>query len=353
MFEQKYVYGIYVNVKNYTNKEEIYAIDSRLNHFLNNGLKTTIYYAVDEKGYTLFESKMREMSRNIHNFLGKSSLKHVVKRAHAFGLNSWIQVNPFKVSKRDVEAYTKYLVKDENNNALMESSGEQINYFLSTAYEEVGEIAFRTITEILEDCDADGIILEENFGPSKTISYDFSEESYKNFTKFLEKRYDTSYLSWPQDILEGRRYHSHYMEWKNIRMLEVMEYLRKAIRERFGNIPIAILTQKDLEKFKKTGFDLEYGARKRLFDYLLTNFVNEYNLKEVSTIVRKISNRFKETSILILSVIGYDRKSLSKEYSWDDALKEALTGGSNGIILFDDKNIYDDNAWEKIKMLLQ
>ncbi|MCX8188168.1 MAG: family 10 glycosylhydrolase [Nitrososphaeria archaeon] len=352
MFEQNYVYGIYVNVKNYTIKEKIHTLDTRLNHFLSYGLKTTIYNAVDEKGYVLFDNKLRKMNKEIYNFLGKSPLKHAVKRAHTFGLNSWVQVNPFKIAERDVEAYTKYLIRDEYNSALIEKSGEQINYFLSTAYEEVGEIVSRTVSEILEDCEADGIILEEAFGYPKISPYDFSEGAYKNFVKFLKEKYNISFFLWPNDVLEGRKYYSHYLEWKNNKVREIMEYLRKSIKESFGNIPISILTQIKLEEDRKFETDLKDITRGRLFDYLLTNFVNEYNLKEMGTILRKIFNIFKETSISIVSVIGYSEKSLDKKYLWDEAIKEALIGGSNGIILFDDENIYRNGAWEKIRILL-
>ncbi len=352
MFEQRYVYGVYVNIKNYTVKEEIHTLDTRLNHFLSNGLKTTIYNAVDEKGYMLFESKMREMNKSLYNLLGKSPLKHAVKRAHTFGLNSWVQVNPFKVAKRDVEPYTKYLIKDVDNSALIERTEEQANYFLSAAYEEVGEIVFRTVSEILEDCEADGIILEETFGYPKISPYDFSEGAYRNFAKFLKEKYDISFFLWPNDVFEGRKYHSHYLEWKNIMVQEIMEYLRKSVRERFGNIPIAVLAKREAGWPRKLESGLRDMARRRLFDYLLTDFVNEYNFKEVSKMLRKIFSIFKETSILIVSIIGYSGRGLDKKYLWDEALKEALTGGSNGIILFDDENIYKDNAWEKIKILL-
>lgn len=352
LFEQKYVYGIYVNIKNYTVKEKIHTLDTRLNHFLSNGLKTTIYNAVDEKGYVLFESNIREMNRSLYNSLGKSPLKHAVKRAHALGLNSWVQVNPFKLTKRDVGAYTKYLIKDMHNNALIEKSGEQANYFLSTAYEEVSEIVFKTVSEILEDCEADGIILEEAFCYPKMSPYDFSEGAYRNFAKFLKEKYNISFFLWPNDVLEGRRYHPHYLEWKNIMMQEIMKYLKKSIMERFGNIPIAMLAQRNIGNTRKLENELRSLSGKRLLDYLLIDFVNEYNLKEISSILKKIFNIFKETSILIVAVIGYSEKSLDKKYSWDEALKEALIGGSNGIILFDDENIYRDNEWEKIRILL-
>lgn len=352
LFEQKYIYGIYVNMKSYTVKEEIRTLDTRLNHFLSNGLKTTIYSAVDEKGYALYESKTREMNRSIYNFLGKSPLKHAVKHAHALGLNSWVQVNPFKVSKRDVEAYTKYLIRDKDNNALIEGAGEQINYFLSTAYEEVSEIAFKTLSEILEDCEADGIILEESLVYPKISPYDFSEGAYRNFARFLREKYNVSFFLWPNDVLEGKKYHTNYLEWKNIMIRETMEYLRNGVRERFGNLPIAVLAQRDKEDYRRIEARLKDMTRRRLFDYLLTDFVNEYNLKEISSTLRKIFNMLRETSILIVSIIGYSVRNLDKEYIWDEALKEALIGGSNGIILFDDENVYRDNAWEKIRILL-
>ncbi|MEM2153328.1 MAG: hypothetical protein QXY76_00290 [Nitrososphaeria archaeon] len=351
LFELKYIYGVYANIKSYTVKEEIHTLDTRLAHFLNNGLKTVIYSVVDEKGYALYDSKMREMNRPIYNFLGKSPLKHAVKHAHALGLNSWVQVNPFKVSKRDVEAYTKYLIRDKDNNALIERTGEQVNYFLSTAYEEVSEIAFKTISEILEDCEADGIILEESLGYPKISAYDFSEGAYMNFARFLREKYNVSFFLWPNDVLEGKKYHDHYLEWKNTMMRETMEYIRMSVRERFGNIPIAILTQRDKD-YRGIEAHLREAAKRRLFDYLLKDFVNEYNLKEISSTLRKIFNMLKETSILIVSIIGYSGRSLEKKYIWDEALKEALVGGSNGIILFDDENIYRDNAWEKIRILL-
>jgi hypothetical protein len=67
---------------------------------------------------------------------------------------------------------------------------------------------------------------------------------------------------------------------------------------------------------------------------------------------RKVYNACKEAGPLVVSVIGYNRKSTLGEYFWDNAVKEALSGGSNGIIVYDSKSVSEDNAWNKLKTLI-
>jgi len=352
LFEQKYVYGIYVNLEDYAKKEEILSVDEILKKVLENGLKTTVYYALNENGYALFESKIWSTDKSMYSILGKSPLKHLIKRGHSYGLNSWVHVNPFKVQMRNVENFIKYLARDKDNEVLKEFRGGQVECLLSPANEEVDEIIFKIVSEILDDCEADGVVLENMFTGTDGRLEDFSEKAYTSFLKFLEKKYAISAISWPNDVLQGKRYHKYYIEWVNTRIIEVIEYLRKSLRERFGYIPLANFTPKMCKEVSGSEPYIEYSVRGRLFDYLLLNFVDIEDLKDINICTRKVYKIFKETGTLIVSVIGYNKNRPLKEYFWDNAVKEAISGGSNGIILFDSKSVFKDNAWEKLRTII-
>jgi len=350
LFEQRYVYGAYVGLKN-LEKEGIRSIDIVLKKILDAGLRTIVCQAFDERGYAIFESRMWSMDRSVYDALGRSQLKHAVRRAHSLGLKAWAQLSPFKVPERDVSKFTGYLSRGEDNEVVRFGVGGQANYFLSPAYEDVGEIVFKTVSEILDDCEAEGVILDWGFGGVKWVLEDFSDEAYRSFTKFLEEEYSIAYVAWPRDVLEGGRYRAHYIKWNNKMVHETVKYVRKAVRERFGNIHFATLTSRGLEGFHTAPEDAGYSLMGAL-DYVLLNFVDEWNLKNVNRITRKALNFFRDTGILPVAVIGYAEKPSSKAYLWDEALKEALAGGSCGIILFDDIKVEEDGAWERLRTLI-
>lgn len=347
LFEQKYVYGIYVNPESYSRREEILSVDKILKNILESGLKTTVYYTLNENGYALFESRMWPTDKSMYDILGKSTLKHLIKRGHSYGLNSWVHVNPFKVPARSVENFIKYLARDKDNEVLRESIGGKVNYLLSPAHDEVDEIIFKIVSEILDDCEADGIVLENMFMEIE----DFSEKAYTSFIKFLEEKYAISAIAWPNNVLEGKRFRKYYLEWVNNRIIKVIEYLRKSLKERFGYIPLANFTPKTSKVCGSEQF-IEYSVMGRLFDYILLNLVNVEDLKNINICTRKVYNACKEAGPLVVSVIGYNRKSILREYFWDNAVKEALSGGSNGIIVYDSKSVSEDNAWNKLKTLI-